>query len=142
MRIDATYRSVTFCCIHRLHDRALAERVGLRVVAGLIAKPTIFKFSGLPYSGRIGTLAEHWIVEARGGRIGEGGSWDGLCESLRELPYDLQELFVLACVWGYDDARIASELSCEVSVARDRRLGLIGYFESLSGRVTRAAHPA
>ena len=141
-RVDATYRSVSFCCLHRLKDRELAERVGLRVVAGLVAKPTIFKFSGLPFSGRIGVLAEHWIVEARAGRIGADGTFSDLCESLRAVPGDLREVFVLACVWGHDDAEIAGALGCEESVARDRRATLMQHFEQLSGLVSRASHPA
>ncbi|GAC1309650.1 MAG: hypothetical protein NVS2B3_09310 [Vulcanimicrobiaceae bacterium] len=140
--MDATYRSVSFCCLHRLDDRVLAERVGLRVVAGLVAKPTIFKFSGLPFSGRIGVLAEHWIAEARAGRMGADGRFADLYESLRALPDREREVFVLACVWGYDDATLARALACDETLARERRAVLFDHFEALSSRVARAVHPA
>ena len=141
-RIEATYHSVAFCCLHRLNDRTLAARIGLRVVAGLLAKPTIFKFSGLPYSGRIGVLAEHWIVEARDGKIGDDGTWDDLFTSLREVSPEHQKLFVLTCMYGHDDTYVARALACDESIARERRQSAIAHFESLSDRAARATHPA
>lgn len=137
-RLDATYKAVAFCCVHRLSDRVLAERVALRVAAGLVAKPNVFQFSGLPYSGRIGTLAEHWIVEAKAGRLEAEGTWDDLERALCEVPQSQQQLFVLACVFGHDDSVVARSVGCDEERANELRRLLFSDFESLSGRVARA----
>ncbi|GAC1475889.1 MAG: hypothetical protein PVSMB8_01290 [Vulcanimicrobiaceae bacterium] len=131
LRLDATYRAVTYCCLHRLGDRALAEAVGIRVVAGLPARAGIFRFTGLPFSGRIGALAERWIVEARAGRLARRHDWADLLNALRVVPDGEREAFVLTCVLGRDDACVARALACDEAAASARRQATIRYFESI-----------
>lgn len=134
-RVSATYQSVAYCCLHRLHDRALAEEVSLQVVAGLIGKPKIFKYYGLPYSGRIARLAERRIAQARQGTLGTGGgSWPDLFGALVAMPETHQEVLLLACVLGYDDDQLASALGCTEEEARTRRATMVASFEDLSRR--------
>jgi len=132
-RLEATYRSVAFCSVHRLGDRALAEQVSAQVVEGLIAKPQVFRYWGLPYSGRIAHLAEALIAQAREGTLREGQDWPTLLTGLRGIPVNQQEVFVLACVEGHDDARLASALSCDEAEARRRR-------EQMAAVLARSAH--
>ena len=39
------------------------------MVAGLIARPQVFRYFGLPYSGRIAKLAEARLAEAAAGEL-------------------------------------------------------------------------
>jgi hypothetical protein len=133
-RISATYESVAYCCFYRLRDRALAEQVSVQVVAGLIGRPKIFKYFGLPYSGRIGRLAERRIAQARQGTLAMGGDWPELFAALVAMPTVNQEVLHLACVLGYDDAELATALECDEEEARIRRKHTIGYLEELSRR--------
>lgn len=133
-RVSATYQSVAYCCLHRLGDRVLAEQVSLQVVAGLIGKPKIFKYFGLPYSGRIARLAERRIAQARQGTLGTGGKWPDLFGALVALPQAHKEVLLLACVLGYDDDQLASALACNEEEARNRRERMIAFFEDLSRR--------
>jgi len=135
-RVSATYQSVAYCCLHRLYDRAIAEEVSLQVVAGLIGKPKIFKYFGLPYSGRIARLAERGIAEAKAGTLGRSGAdWPDLFSALVATPETDREVLLLACVLGYDDAQLASALGCDQEEARSRRQHMIAFFEDLSRRV-------
>src|SRR6478752_1850270 len=56
-RVCATHDAITYTCHHRLGNRSLAAQVSAQVLAGLLAKPKVFRYFGLPYSGRIARLA-------------------------------------------------------------------------------------
>ena len=47
-RVRATYEAVEYTCAHRLADATLAGPVAVQVVAGLIARPQVFRYFGLP----------------------------------------------------------------------------------------------
>ncbi len=130
-RVEATYAAVSFCCFHRLNDRDLADRVGLRVVAGLAARPTIFRFTGLPFSGRIGALAERWIVEARAGRLGDDGDWISLERALRAVPKAERDILVLSCVRGEDDVAVGYRLRCNPASVPERVASTLRFFDQL-----------
>ena len=140
VRLEATYAAVTFCCLHRLGDRTLAERVGVRVVAGLTARPTIFQYTGLPFSGRIGALAERWIVEARAGRLEDRGNWQDLARELAAVPQSERDMLVMACIRGDDDASVADAFSCDLDTARERRRATLHYFGELAARALPGEH--
>jgi hypothetical protein len=133
-RVGSTYESVSFCCLHRLRDRTLAQAIGLRVVAGLVERPTIFQFSGLPYSGRIGNLAERWIAEAKAGRLEPMGSWPEFRGELSAVAVSYQETFIAVCVWGRQDADLAVALGCTERAAREGREIMLAHFEGLARR--------
>jgi DNA-directed RNA polymerase specialized sigma24 family protein len=120
-RVCATYEAITYTCHHRLGNRRLAEQVSVQVLAGLLAKPQVFRYFGLPYSGRIARLAESRLAEAQEGRLADVGSWQELLQGLNKLPLEHQEVFVLTCVRGDDDGQLASNLGCDTHTARLRR---------------------
>lgn len=99
-RVRATYEAITYTCSHRLADPSLAEQVGVQVVAGMVAKPGVFRYSGLPYSGRIARLAEARIAEADGGRLATVCTWPQLRDALGAVPAGHQEVLVTTCVRG------------------------------------------
>ncbi len=134
-RLSATYRSVAYCCFHRLQDREAAERVSVEVVAEMLARPKVFRYFGLPFSGQIGRLAEPRIVRARQGiTLGGGGdaSWQELLVRLRGIPEEHQAVFVLTCIEGHADPEIAIALGCDVDMARLRRENTMGLLRELS----------
>jgi len=121
-RVDMTRESIANCCVHRLHgDRVAAERVSIEVIGGLLARPRVFQYFGLPFSGRVAHLAELGLARARDGVVLDGCSWAVLREALAGLPAEDRETVVLACVEGYDDARLAEALGCDEAAARARR---------------------
>ncbi|MGH3765201.1 MAG: hypothetical protein ACRDS0_01545 [Pseudonocardiaceae bacterium] len=138
-RVGATYDAMTYTCHHRLGDRRLAERVSAQVLAGLLAKPMVFRYFGLPYSGRIARLAEARLAEAREGRLADVGSWPELLARLTGLPLEHQEVFVLTCVRGDDDGQLAANLGCDAHTASLRRHSTMEY---LRGLATCALPPA
>jgi hypothetical protein len=132
-RLSATYRSVAYCCFHRLRDREAAERVSVEVVAEMLARPKVFRYFGLPFSGQIGRLAEPRIARARQGTTAGGGpNWQELLISLRSVPKEHQAVFVQTCVEGYTDPEVAVALSCDENTARLRRENTMNLLRELS----------
>lgn len=131
-RLQATYQSVAFCCWHRLGDRELADEVSAQVVAGLVRKPTVFKYFGLPFSGRIARLAEAGIQEARDGTLVSGRGWNDLIGRVQEAPPQHREFLVFGCLRDYDDAQLAAALDCDVEAAAERRSESLRFWEALA----------
>ena len=134
-RLSATYEAVAYCCFHRLKDRTSAERVSVEVVAEMLARPKVFQYFGLPFSGQIGRLTEPRISRARQGEVGSGASWRQLRAGLLEVPLEQQGAFVLTCVEGRSDAEIAVALGCDEETARRRRESMTGLLQELSRSV-------
>lgn len=131
-RVQATYEAVSYTCAHRLRDWALGERVGVGVVSGLVSRPTVFRYQGLPYSGRIASIAEDELVAAREGRLGERGAWAELANGLAAVPDDVQEVIVLACVHGQDGDELATSLGCTAEEAARRRESAIAMLRRIA----------
>lgn len=134
-RLSATYEAVAYCCFHRLKDRASAERVSVEVVAEMLARPKVFQYFGLPFSGQIGRLTEPRISRARQGEVGSGASWQQLRVGLLEVPLEQQGAFVLTCIEGCSDAEIAAALGCDEETAKRRRESMTGLLQGLSRSV-------
>lgn len=144
-RLSATYNAVAYCCFHRLRDREAAECVSAEVVAEMLARPRVFGYYGLPFSGQIGRLAEPRIARARQGApvVGGDSGWEELLVSLRSVPEEHQEVFMLTCIEGYTDPEIAAELGCDEDVARLRRESTMNLLRELSESIvppTRREH--
>lgn len=134
-RLSATYNSVAYCCFHRLRDRKAAERVSVEVVAEMLARPKVFRYFGLPFSGQIGRLAEPRIDRARQGiTVGGSGdaSWQELLVRLRNVPEEHQSVFVLTCIEGHADPEVAIALGCDEDTARLRRENTMDLLRELS----------
>jgi len=134
-RLSATYRSVAYCCFHRLRDREAAERVSVEVVAEMLARPKVFRYFGLPFSGQIGRLAEPRIDRARQGTTVErsgDASWQELLIRLRGLPEEYQAVFVLTCIEGHADPEVAGALGCNEDTAKLRRENTMDLLRELS----------
>jgi hypothetical protein len=141
-RLSATYRSVAYCCFHRLRDRETAERVSVEVVAEMLARPKVFRYFGLPFSGQIGRLAEPRIARVRQGTTAGGDSgWQELLFSLRNVPKEHQAVFVQTCVEGYTDPEIAVALGCDETTTMLRRENTMNLLRELSESIV-APNPA
>lgn len=132
-RVRSTYESVMFICRHRLGDRQLADQVSAQVVAAMIRKPAVFRYFGLPYSARIGHLAEDRIAAARSGRLGNTANWPDLLRSLGELPDMHRSVFVLACVHGQEIEKVAGDLEMSVPTARELRDEVLRRMRTIGG---------
>ncbi|MDQ3387438.1 MAG: hypothetical protein M3475_07575 [Actinomycetota bacterium] len=132
-RLSATYNAVAYCCRHRLRDRAAAEYVSAEVVAEMLARPKVFGYYGLPYSGQIGRLAEPRIDRARqGAPMDSGSNWRELLARLRSVPKEHQTVFVLTCIEGNTDPEIAAALGCDEDTAKLRRERTMSLLRELS----------
>jgi DNA-directed RNA polymerase specialized sigma24 family protein len=139
-RLTATYRSVAYYCLHRLQDRALAEGVSVEVVAEMLARPKVFRYCGLPFSGQIGRSAEPRIArllrEKQQGEAGEDAKeWQRLFSCLRSVSQEHQEVFVLAYVEGCSDAEISAALERSEDAARQLREDMAHLLQELSKMV-------
>lgn len=121
-RVRSTYDTVRFTCRHRLGDDVSDARVAVRVVAGLIGSPRVFRYQGLTYSGKVGSLVEPLITEAVAGTLPGCRDWAVLRDALTAVPSTLQRVFILTCVHGFDDDQVACALDCSSpEAARLRR---------------------
>jgi len=135
-RLSATYGSVAHCCRYRLQDRAAAEGVSMEVVAEMLARPKVFRYFGLPFSGQLATLAEPRIARVRQGiTVGGGMDWRDLLVRLRGVSREHQEVFVLTCIEGYTDPDVAVALGCDEDAARLRRENTMELLQELSRSV-------
>jgi hypothetical protein len=135
-RLSATYGSVAHCCRYRLQDRAAAESVSMEVVAEMLARPKVFRYFGLPFSGQLATLAEPRIARVRQGiPIGGNMDWQEFLVRLRGVSKESQEIFLLTCIEGYTDSDIAVTLGCDEDAARLRRESTMDLLRELSESV-------
>ena len=141
-RLTATYNAIAYCCFHRLRDRKAAECVSAEVVAEMLARPKVFGYYGLPFSGQIGRLAEPRIAQAKQETtvVGDSG-WQELLDRLRSVSKEHQEVFVLTCIEGYTDPEVASALDCDEDTARLRQENTMNLLQMLSeGVLARREH--
>lgn len=131
-RVCATHDAIEYTCRHRLADVHAARQVSVQVVAGLVAKPGVFRYYGLPYSGRIARLAEARLAEAAAGRLAAVCEWPEFLERLTRVPPEHQRVLVLTCVQGCDDEQLAAALSCDVPAARGQRASTMTYMQQLA----------
>lgn len=135
-RLRSTYESVTFACLHRLHDRALAESVGVHVVAGMLSRPGVFRFHGMPYSARIGHIAEDRIAAAKEGRLEPSEGWELLIGRLQKLPRSQREVVVLGYVHGLDPEAMAEHLGQSVATVRSLQIETLGTLRDIAAEIT------
>ena len=131
-RLRATAQSVAFCCLYKLGDRGKADAVGARVVAGLIGRPAIFRYSGLPYSGRVARHTERGIELALSGApVGERG-WGSLELDLRNVDLEHREMMVHAWINDRHDDELAMFLGCDSVESTQRKEQSLRFWETLS----------
>ncbi|MCD2193668.1 hypothetical protein LQ327_09775 [Actinomycetospora endophytica] len=133
-RVTATYQAVTYTCRVRLGDAATAEAVAVRVATGLVARPAVFRYWGLPFSGRIAKLAEDAIADARADRPRAAGEWIPFRRALAAIPIEDQRTFVLTCVEGLDDEQVARRCGCDTATAVARRASVLDQMQALAAR--------
>lgn len=122
-----TYGSVVNCCASRLRDRSLGEAAGLTILIGLLSRPKVFQYFGLPYSGRIAHLAEPEIARLKELRPSSPAGapagiqrWHQIRERLNSVPAWQQTVFVRACIDGYSGKQLAEALGCDEQDAAAR----------------------
>lgn len=124
-RLGALFEAVRFTCTHRLADPSLAEQVGVQVVAGMVARPAVFRYFGLPFSGRIAKLAEGLIAVADAGELVSVCGWPELRDRVGGLPAEHRAAFVVTCLRGGDVEELAAVLSCDGAAAEYRHEAML-----------------
>lgn len=133
-RLNATHAAVSYTCTSRLGgDRAVAEQVALQVMAGLLSKPSVFRYFGLPYSGRIARLAENLIGQANAGTLVDvPWTWSDLYALLERLAPPHRDVLVLTCVRGVDVAELAEHLGSSREFATHRYNAMLTHMRRLA----------
>jgi DNA-directed RNA polymerase specialized sigma24 family protein len=132
-RVSATHGAVLFTCTSRLRgDRAAASQVAVQVMAGLLARPSIFRYFGLPYSGRIARLAENLLAQAKAGTLATVCSWHDLYALLERLPPQHRDVLVLTCVRGVDNSALADHLGSTHEFATHRYNAMLTHMRRLA----------
>jgi hypothetical protein len=124
-RVRATFEAVQYTCVHRLADPALAEQVSVQVVAGMVARPGVFRYFGLPFSGRIAR-------EADAGDLATVCRWAELRERLVQFPDEHREALVVTCLRGGDVEDLAAVLSCDKAAAEGRNEAMLLFMNELA----------
>jgi hypothetical protein len=130
-RLRALFEAVRFTCTHRLADPSLAEQVSVQVVAGMVARPAVFRYFGLPFSGRIAKLAEGLIAVADRGELGAVCAWPELRDRIAGLPHEHHAAFVVTCLRGGDVEELAAVLSCDGAAAEYRNEAMLTHLGEL-----------
>ena len=131
-RVLATYNAVRYTCAHRLADPALAGPVAVQVAAGLVARPSVFRYFGLPFSGRIARLAEARIAEADAGELTPVCEWAELRARLEAMPREHRDVLVVTCVRGHDVEALAATLGWDVQTAEAGHEEMLTYMHELA----------
>jgi len=131
-RVRSTYEAVLYTCAHRLSDPRLAGPVAVQVAAGLVSRPTVFRYFGLPYSGRIARLAEARLAEAEAGTLSAVCDWAELHSRLEGLPAEHREVLVAVCVRGEDVPTLARGLGCDERSAAARRASTLAFMHDVA----------
>lgn len=108
-RVRDTHDSVRFTVGHRLRDWERAETVSVEVVVAMLKRPRVFRYQGLPYSGRIGTVAETILATDVDKKLSQP-DWPTLVDYLLAMPLNLQPVHVAAFVHGLSDEQIADAI--------------------------------
>ena len=132
-RVGATYQAVRYTCQYRLGgDAEAAGHVAVQVIAGLLSRPSVFRYFGLPYSGRIARLAETRLAEAGSGQLARVCDWPRLWERVASMPEEHREVLVATCVRGADTATLASTLGCSQDAAAARHAATLRFMLELA----------
>ena len=131
-RVRATYEAVQYTCAHRLADPSLAESVAVQVAAGLVSRPSVFRYFGLPYSGRIARLAEARIAEADAGELATVCGWSELRERLEQMPVTHREVLVVTCVRGDDATALGAVWGCDDAAAEAGHHAMLTFMQELA----------
>jgi DNA-directed RNA polymerase specialized sigma24 family protein len=107
----------------------------MHVLAGMLAKPSIFRYFGLPYSGRIAHLAEECIAAAKEGSLKSTAEWHEVATWLRQLPDNLRQLFALSCVLGFSQPKIAAILRVSPELVESECIDALNEIASISSRI-------
>jgi hypothetical protein len=105
----------------------------VQVVAGLIARPQVFRYFGLPYSGRIAKLAEARLAEAAAGELAPVCGWAYLSERLDAVPREHRDALVVTCVRGEDIAALAAARGSDEADAATARAAMFAFVQELAG---------
>ncbi|MBW4818787.1 hypothetical protein [Rhodococcus qingshengii] len=125
-RVCDTHSALCFTLGHRIGNPARAEVVSFQVVAAMLRRPRVFRYQGLPYSARIGTLVESVLSGHHSSRsdpeTGDVADWRRLVEYLEHMPAQLKPVHVAAFVHSLCDEEIGAEHDIEAAYIGEMRV--------------------
>nr|WP_218681403.1 hypothetical protein [Rhodococcus qingshengii] len=121
-RVADTHDSVRYTVEHRIQDWRRAESVSVGVVLEMLKRPKIFRYQGLPYAGRIGSVAEFLLAAPPSDDELAQPDWPTLVDYLNEMTIMQRTILVACFVDDVDHADVAAAMAISrdaAIVARD-----------------------
>lgn len=121
-RVADTHDSVRYTVEHRVKDWRRAESVSVGVVLEMLKRPKVFRYQGLPYSGRIGSVAELLLAAPPSKRELAQPDWPTLVDYLNDMTTLQRAILVAFFVDNVEPSEVAASLaitSDAVVAARD-----------------------
>lgn len=143
-RLEMTYRAVRYTCGHRLGDLDAGGRISAHVVASMLAKPNVFRYSGLPFSGRIARVAEPMLLAAAADPAsfdpGPPTTWAQIEDGVRALPTAARHAFVGLIVLDSTEDDLAAVLGMTVADLRADHAVALQHLRGLVGTTGSGEH--
>lgn len=134
-RVQDTHDAVRYTYGSRQADSAFADGVSVYVVVEMLKKPGVFRYQGLPYAARIGSLAGPFLNRQENQEndvsVASSVSWDKVKQYLRDCPRSLQAAIVCAFVHGDTDEGISAAVGCTADEAAQLRSKALKYLENV-----------
>ncbi|WP_425005611.1 hypothetical protein [Mycolicibacterium sp. S3B2] len=118
-RLCDTHDSVRYTIGHRLRDFDRAERLSVQVVLHMLGKPNVFRYQGLPYSARIGSVAET-LLAAKPADDEKSPDWPTVVAYLEQMPVPLRLVHVGAFIHGVADDDLIGALGSTTTASLSR----------------------
>ncbi|QTI68360.1 hypothetical protein [Gordonia polyisoprenivorans] len=143
-RLEMTYRAVRYTCGHRLGDLDAGGRIAAQVVASMLARPKVFRYSGLPFSGRIARVAEPLLVAAATDPArfdpGSPSTWAQIEDGVRAMPQAARHAFIGLIVLDSGEEDLAASLGTTVTSLRSDHAAALEHLRTLTGDVGPGEH--
>jgi acetyl-CoA synthetase len=127
-RVHDTHDAVRYTYGSRAGDWAFADLVAVHVILQMLEKPQVFRYQGLPYSARIGSLAGPLLNGERSDpALMHSVTWDDIQQHLSACPEMVRAAVVCAFVHGCSAEEMAQRMGCTSGESTELRAMAAAY---------------
>ena len=127
-RVHDTHDAVRYTYGSRAGDWAIADLVAVHVILQMLEKPQVFRYQGLPYSARIGSLAGPLLNGERSDpALMHSVTWDDIQQHLSACPEMVRAAVVCAFVHGCSAEEMAQRMGCTSGESTELRAMAAAY---------------